>query len=344
MEGFDIGPAIVLIPSESVLLTTVDLPLASRRARLDALPFAIEDRIAESFASVHIALGNEVSPGRYLAAIVDPALMQRWTAVLDEAGLDRARLVPDALALPMPAPGAWSVDLAGGRAMVRTDDGAGFALPAANLDAAWRAAGQPAVHAYGEPLAFAETVTELEVAPLAARLTAPALDLRQGPYAPPRQAASPLLRRIAIVAAIGLLAHGAIAAADTLALGHLAQQRAAETRALAEQIAPGTAIGDDVASSVADMLPANGSGPSEFLPLVSRVTAALAPLGQSATLVDLSFDGGAGTVAIDVDAPDSAGLQRVSETLQKAGLDAQSGASQIAPGKASGAFLVRSAR
>jgi type II secretory pathway component PulL len=70
----------------------------------------------------------------------------------------------------------------------------------------------------------------------------------------------------------------------------------------------------------------------------------LAPLGQSVILVDLSFDGGASTVAIDVEAPDAAGLQRVAEALKTAGLNAQTGVTQIAPGKASGAFLIRSAR
>jgi len=344
VEAFDIGPSIVLVPSESILLTTVDLPLPSHRRRLEALPFAIEDRIAEPLAGVHVALGAEVAPRRYLAGVVAHAPIRQWCALLDEAGLDRARLVPDALALPVPGPGAWAVDLAGSRALVRTDDGAGFAVPTDNLETAWRAAGEPAIRAYGEALPFDDAVAELDPAALAVRLTAPALDLRQGAYAPPRETASPLFRRIALVAGIGLLAHGAIAAADTFALDRLAQRRAAETRALVEQVAPGTAIGDDAASSVADLLPASASGPSGFLPLVGRVTTALAPLGPAATLVDLSFDASAGTVAIDVDASDTAGLQRVAATLRSAGLDAQPGTTQVAPGKASGAFLIRSAR
>jgi len=344
VESFDIGLAIALVPSESILLTTVDLPLPNHRRRLEALPFAIEDRIAEPLAGVHVALGAEIAPGRYLAGVISHTLMRRWSDMLAEAGLDRARLVPDALALPVPAPGAWSIDLAGGRATVRTDDGAGFALPAGHLDAAWRTAGQPAVRSYGEPLPFADTTADLEVAPLAARLTAPALDLRQGLYAAPRSTSAPLLRRILVVAGIGLLAHGAIAAADTFALDRQARHDAAETRALAQQIVPGGAIGDDVASSVADLLPANGGAPSQFLPLVGRVTTALAPLGPEATLVDLSFDADAGTLAIGVNAADNTGLQRVAEALRKAGLDAQAGTTQIVPDHATGAFLVRAAR
>jgi len=78
--------------------------------------------------------------------------------------------------------------------------------------------------------------------------------------------------------------------------------------------------------------------------LVGKVTTTLAPLAPSVTLADLSFDSGADSVTVTIDAPDSAGLQRVVDALRTAGLDAQAGPSQIAPGKASGSFLVRRAR
>lgn len=346
VESFDVGPAIVLVPSESVLLTIADLPLPTPRRRAEALPFAVEDHVAQPLTAVHVALGAEVGEGRYLAGAVSQELMQRWVAVLAEAGLARAAIVPDVLALPRPAPGGWSIDAAAGRALVRSDDGGGFALPLVNLEAAWRAAGMPACRSFGEtlPPGMAASPADLAAAPLAARLTAPALDLRQGAYARARRAVPPLVRRIALIAAAGVIAHGAIAAADTLALDHIASKRAQETRALALTIAPSAAIGDDVAAGVADLLPAYGAGPSSFLPLLGRVSAALKPLGPGTALRDISFDGSANTVAIDVEAPDIAGLQRVGQALQAAGLASESGAASAADGKAVGAFLIRGGR
>ena len=79
------GPATVLVPSESVLLLAVDLPLASRAKRLAALPFAIEDRIADPLDAVHIALGAEIAPQRYLVAVVRHTLMLRWIELADAA-------------------------------------------------------------------------------------------------------------------------------------------------------------------------------------------------------------------------------------------------------------------
>ena len=346
VESFDVGPAIVLVPSEHVLLTTVALPLPTPRRRAEALPFAIEDRLAQPLSATHVALGEVLADGLYLAGAVSHDVMRRWIGALTEAGLTRAAIVPDALALPVPAAGGWSVDLAGGRALVRTNDGAGFALPLAHLEAAWRAAGEPVCVAFGEalPPVMAGAISDLAVAPLAARLVAPALDLRQGSYAAPRRALSPLLRRIALVAAIGVVAHGAIAAADTLALDHIASKRAAETRAIAATVAPQMPIGDDVAASVADILPANGAGPSDFLPLLGRITTALKPLGASAALHNIAFDAGADTVAIEAEAPDIAGLQKIGQTLQASGLPTESGAATAQNGKAVGSFLIRGRR
>jgi general secretion pathway protein L len=345
VERFDLGPAIVLVPTESVLLLAVDLPLPGLRRRTEALPFAIEDRIAEPLAAVHLALGAEIAPQRHLAGIVSHAVMQGWVATLDAAGLTTARIVPDALALPAPAPGFWSVDLAGGRALVRTDDGTGFALPADHLHAAWAAAGRPRCIAYGDslPVELSGDEGALEPGPLALRLARPALDLRQGAYGVARGGMSRLGRRIALVAAAGLVAHGAIAAADTIALNHIASERAAETRTLLTQVAPNATIGDDVAASASDLLPENGSGPSRFLPLMMRVSGALKQLGPAVSLRSVAFDAGANTLSLELETATMEGLQTVSPALRAQGLSAESGSASMNQGKAVGAFLVRSA-
>lgn len=344
VERFDLGPAIVLVPTEQVLLLIAELPLPGLRRRAEALPFAIEDRIAEPLNAVHIALGAEVSPQHHLAGVVSLAVMQGWMAELQAAGLGHARIVPDALALPRPAPGFWSVDLAGGRVLIRSDDGAGLALPADHLAAAWAAAGRPRCIAYGDPLPaeLAGDEGALEPEPLAARLALPALDLRQGPFALPRTGFPSIARRIALVAALGLVAHGAIAAADTIALDRIAAQRAAATRSLLAQVAPEATIGDDIAASAAEILPENASGPSTFLPLLIRVSGALKQLGPAVSLRAISYDAAASTINLQIESADMAGLNRVAGALSAQGLTAESGSASMNQGKAVGAFLVRS--
>lgn len=317
--------ATVLVPSEHVLMLPVELPLASHRRRLEALPFAIEDRLAEPLEALHVALGGALGGHRYLAGAVRHETMRRWVAALEAAGLGHAALVPDALALPVPPAGAWSVDFAAGRAVVRTDDGAGFAVSEAQLRTVWAAAGKPSCVVFGDPLPRdlpqepAETVLE----PLARRLLSPALDLRQGPYARRRAALSPLRRRVAIVAASGLLAHGAIAAAETVALRGIAAEREAETRSLLAIAAPGRPIGEDVVTAAADMLPAGSAAPGRFVPLLARALAAVAPTGVG--LRSFSFDAREGTLALDVAAKDAADVRRAEGALAAAGLNPTSG-------------------
>lgn len=342
LERFGVGPAIVLVPTEEVLLTAVDLPIASARRRLEALPFAIEDRIAQPLAAVHAALGEEVAPQRYLAGVIARGRMVRIIDLLLASGLEQAVLVPDVLGLAVPPPGAWRVDISGGRALVRADDGTGFALPVAHLATAWAAAGRPRVIGSGDPM---PTEIPFEIGPDEeegfARLTRPALDLRQGAFAASRRAVSPLWRRVAIVAAAGALAHAAIAGVDTLAVQHIASTKANETRALIQQVAPSAVIGDDVAASAAEILPAGGAGSSGFLPLFVRVGGALKPLGPTIRMHAISYDATAGTMSVEVEAASIDGLQQVGSALTAAGLSAQAGAATQSDGKASGAFLIR---
>jgi general secretion pathway protein L len=292
------GPATLLVPTESVRLLTVDLPLNSRAKRLEALPYAIEDQIAEPLEAVHIALGAEISPKRYLVGVVRHEVMEAWTARTDEAGLGHAAMVPDALALPRPAEGAWSVDLSANRAVVRSGDGTGFAAPATMLRPAWESAGNPPATAYGAPLPADMMMGQgvLDPTPLATRLLAPALDLRQGRYAR-RSTVSNVWRRVAWVVAIGAAAHALIALADTMMLRTIADRRAEETRQLVALAAPGTNLSGDVAATVANMLPqGGGGGPQVFVPLASRVFAALSGAGSvNAQAMDFQ----AGTLTLD---------------------------------------------
>jgi general secretion pathway protein L len=307
------GPATILVPTEQVRLLAVDLPLASRAKRLEALPFAVEDLIAEPAESVHLALGAEVAPKRYLVGVVGHAVMAGWIEAAEAAGLDHAAMVPDALALPQPGEGEWAVDLDGGRAVVRAGDGTGFAIPVAMLVAAWEAAGRPRVVSYGAALP-AEMMAGQGVRDTVP-LVAPALDLRQGPYARRRGSLPDFWRRLGWIAAIGVAAHVVIATADTLMLRSIADRRADETRALVAQMAPGATVGEDVAADVGDLIPVGGSSvPQTFLPLLNRVSGALGPLAGSITVRTIGFN--AKTLTLDLDGADPGLPARIDAALR----------------------------
>lgn len=304
------GPATVLVPTEQVRLLAVDLPLANRAKRLEALPFAIEDQIAEPIESVHLALGAEIAPKRYLVGVVRHEVMAGWVDAAEEAGLGHAAMVPDALALPRPAEGEWAVELGADRAMVRAGDGTGFAVPPAMLQAVWQAADRPAARSYGAPLPAEMSAGGSTIAPeaLSERLLAPALDLRQGRYARRRAALPNLWRRLGWIVAIGAAAHVVIATADTLMLRRIADRREADARAVVALAAPGANLGGDLAASVADLLPSGSSVPPDaFLPLLSRVSAALGPLSGALTVRAINYQANALTIDLDGTDPGLAG-------------------------------------
>ncbi|WCT72877.1 type II secretion system protein GspL [Sphingomonas naphthae] len=318
------GGGIVTVPTEQALLLTADLPLPTRAKRVAALPFAIEDRIAESIEAVHLALGQEIAPQRYLAAVVRHDVMRGWVRLLAEQGLDTAPIVPDALLLPR-AEAGWVVRIAEGRALVRGADGAGFALPAALLAGAWIAAGRPAVLSLGDPLpAGIESEAELAVDwPIA-----PPVDLRQGAYVARRRPIGSVGRRVMIVAAAGVLAHAAIAAADTVALRTLAAKREGEMRALVATAMPSVSPGDDVAAAALAALPV-GNGPSgppdRLMPLLARVSSAAAPAGPLA-LEGMTYDAATGRLTLAVKPGGEAAL---ASALTSSGLSATAGAGQV---------------
>ncbi len=336
VEPWDVGPTVVLVPTEAVLLLAVDLPLASASQRRAALPFAVEDRIADPLDTVHIVLGQAIRPQTYLAAVVRHDLMAEWVAILAAAGLSHARIVPDALALPVPPVGSWNIMGDGDRIVARTDSGTGFAVPAARFAALWVAGGSLPCAVFGADVGLDLPMATLaDTMPDLARLVSPPIDLRAGPYTAPARALPRVLRRAAAVVGLGLLAHTAILATDAHVLGNQAAARRTATEALLRATLPGTPLSADLDR----LLPGSGSR-GQLLPLLARVAVALDPVGELAW-TKLGWSAADNSLTLGVEAGDIGGLQRAQAALTAAGLAPVSGAVTAGQGRAVGDLIVR---
>ncbi|CAL1692190.1 hypothetical protein MMB232_02350 [Brevundimonas subvibrioides] len=325
------GPTTVLVPSEDVLTVAVDLPFATRAQRVSALPFALEDAVAEPLATLHFALGTEVAPRRHIAGVVRHARMQGWIALLTEADLDPAILMPDSLTLPLPPQGVWVVRVEGGRCLVRTDTGAGFALPLSALDGAWTAAGRPRLIPLGDalPATFAEAVGSetLHLGTLGEPVVVlPPLDLRQGPYAATRATSASALRTLALVAGAGVVAHIALLGLDTFLLDRMADRKEAEARSVLQAVAPATTPDEDIVAAADRIVPNAGSGVRPFTRLLAQTSGALPGAGavafNSATYAPGSLD-------MVVVVSDAATLDRAVQALTASGLTASGAPSGV---------------
>ncbi|MDH3408489.1 MAG: type II secretion system protein GspL [Gammaproteobacteria bacterium] len=93
----DVGDraVIVLVPATTVLTTSADIPVRGGSRLLAALPFALEEHVADDVENLHFAAGARRDNGLIPVAVVAHVQMQEWLARLEEAGISAARLVPE---------------------------------------------------------------------------------------------------------------------------------------------------------------------------------------------------------------------------------------------------------
>jgi len=108
----DIGDrqVIVLVPSAEVLTTTVNIPVKGAKL-LAALPYALEEYLAEDVEDLHFAAGTRRSTGRTPVSVVSHARMQDWLDRLDQAGIRADSVIAESYGLAR-IPGTISLMLA----------------------------------------------------------------------------------------------------------------------------------------------------------------------------------------------------------------------------------------
>jgi general secretion pathway protein L len=124
---------VVFVPAESVRLMTVHLPVRQPAKALRAVPFALEDQLAEDVDTLHFALGTRQPDGHYPVATVSRDNMQGWLLPLRERGLRADALVPETLCLPWHDDGRWVVLAESDRLLVRSGAYSGFTCAPADL-------------------------------------------------------------------------------------------------------------------------------------------------------------------------------------------------------------------
>jgi general secretion pathway protein L len=93
----DVGDrtVIVLVPASSVLTTAVDIPIKAGARLRAALPFALEEQLADDVENLHFASGQRTDNGLLTASVVAHSQMQEWVSVLEDAGIAATRMIPE---------------------------------------------------------------------------------------------------------------------------------------------------------------------------------------------------------------------------------------------------------
>lgn len=101
---------IVLVPSAEVLTTSVDIPVKGAKLHA-ALPYALEEYLAEDVDDLHFAAGTKRASGRTPVSVVSHERMEEWLARLDEADIRPKSVIADSYGLAR-IPGTISVLIA----------------------------------------------------------------------------------------------------------------------------------------------------------------------------------------------------------------------------------------
>lgn len=123
---------VVLLDSTNVHLNHVRLPTSNRQKMLRAIPYALEDQLAEDIDDFHFVVGKtDPHYGTPVAGIRKDTL-EKLLADFQQAGISVDTIIPDAICTPVTA-GQWSVLFHEDKALVHFESLIGTVIDAVNL-------------------------------------------------------------------------------------------------------------------------------------------------------------------------------------------------------------------
>jgi general secretion pathway protein L len=96
-QGVDVT---VLLPGELAIMNCVQLPARNQRQALQALPFVVEEGLADDIEKVHLAVGGRRQDGHWPVMVVDLAIMASIMDLAEQTSLRMKAMYVDSQLLP----------------------------------------------------------------------------------------------------------------------------------------------------------------------------------------------------------------------------------------------------
>lgn len=314
----------LVLPVEAVTSCAVNLPTRKARWLRQALPFAVEELLAEEVELMHLALGEQLADGRHRVFAVRRSWLAGWLALCATApqaiAVD-ADLLPGPGTALLPLHGRW---LLGGenvtRMALQAQDWAQLGPLCAQPQIAWYDPQHPALQPVDESMAVAEPFVWLAQQPLRNNLA-------QGEFAVQSsngqwQRWRPLLGLVGM----WLVLQWGFNLAQAWHLQRQADNYAAASAALYQELFPQDSKLVNLRAQFDQHLQAGAaSGQTRLLGLLAQVSGALAAEGGQVQISQVDFSEARGDLAMQVQAAGFAELERLRERLQDSGLAVQLG-------------------
>lgn len=123
---------VVLIPGETVTITSVKLPKMRASERQQAIPFLLEEQLTESPENMIVVCGETQPDNMTRVGVINKTILESTIKQLQENNLYPHYLIPVFFALKL-EPEAWTILLQDQIAIVRTAQQDGFSVDVNNL-------------------------------------------------------------------------------------------------------------------------------------------------------------------------------------------------------------------
>ena len=122
----------VLLPLQAMLLTSVNTRARKTKHLQKAVPYALEDEVADDVENLHFALGQRYGENDYPVAIIEKNSLDLILQKLADADIYPDILTADVFGLPF-REDTWTILIEDERALVRTSKFQGFTIDLHNL-------------------------------------------------------------------------------------------------------------------------------------------------------------------------------------------------------------------
>jgi len=116
---------VMVIAGTELLLEEVEVPGSNTSKALKAVPFALEEQLAQDIDASHFAFGTRLASGAVPVAVIARDSLDWIQDKCEDTGLRPGEIVPETLALPL-EPERWTIMTNSGHAAVRTSATRGF--------------------------------------------------------------------------------------------------------------------------------------------------------------------------------------------------------------------------
>ncbi|MBD9484569.1 type II secretion system protein GspL [Pseudomonas sp. PDM14] len=314
----------LVLPVEAVSVCAVALPTTKARWLEKALPFAVEELLAEDVDLFHLTVGEALGDGRHRVYAVRRDWLAGWLALCGDSAPQRIEIDADLL-----GNGATQLLCLGERWLLGGSGEVRLAIQAEQWPQVRDLCPQPWVAHLAQGAARADGVDELhEVAqPYAWLAKQHGGNLAQGAFAR-REASGGLGRWRVVLALFGIWVtlQWGFNLAQGWRLQSEAEHYASANEALYRELFPGDRKLINLRAQFDQHLSEGaGSGQNLLLGLLDQAARAINAEGAQVRVEQLDFNAQRGDVALNLQAQDFAALERLRERLQESGMAVQMG-------------------